>query len=224
MKLNLSCVILCFIVSVAAYGQQSGVKEAECDSVATHQAVVAADEMTSRLSVATNAVDWAWYLTPNLEMQFALHRHWTIDLTAKYNAWTFMDTDPVRRDRQCRQEYSCGFRYWPWYTYSGWWFGASTKYQEYSRRQFQNILRKEEGDAFGVSVSAGYSVHIKSWLNVDFGVGLWGGRKYYKIYESADKACPECGKRVDRVDGNENPSRAFFFLPDFVSVSLMFVL
>ena len=223
MNLRLILVVISSFLCFSVKGQTAQKNAAMYDSVVA-RSVVAADDMTSRFGVSTNIVDWAWYITPNIEFQFAMNRHWTMDFIAKYNAWTFMDNDALRRDRQCRQEYSCGFHYWPWYTYSGWWFGVATKYQEYSKRNFQNIFRKEEGDAFGVSLSAGYSVHVKSWFNIDFGVGFWGGRKYYKVYESVDKACPECGKRVDRIDGNGNPSRAFFFLPDFVSVSLMFIL
>ena len=185
--------------------------------------VKASDERTSRIAMSTNAVDWAWYVTPNIEIQYAVHRRWTLDATAKYNNWTYFDKDAYRRNRQCRQEYSLGFRFWPWYTYSGWWFGMNAQYQDYSRRQVRNIYRKEEGDAFGLSAGAGYSVHIKPWLNIDFGIGFWGGKKYYKVYESADWACPECGKRVDRVDGNEAPSRGWFILPNYALASLMFI-
>lgn len=193
------------------------------DTVVVRQRVKASDERTSRIAMSTNAVDWMWYVTPNIEIQYAIHRRLTLDVKAKYNNWTYYDKDAYKRNRQCRQEYSLGFRFWPWYTYSGWWFGADAQYQEYSRRQLQNIYRKEEGDAFGLSAGVGYSVQIKPWFNIDFGIGIWGGKKYYKVYESVDWACPECGKRVDRVDGNEAPSQGWFILPNYALVSLMFI-
>ena len=185
---------------------------------------VRADQSVSRFAVSTNAVDWSWYITPNLDLQYAVARRWTIAGTAKYNNWTYWDEGVDKRNRQCRQEYALGFRYWPWYTYSGWWFNAGAQYQEYSRRQPENIFRKEEGDAVGLSLGAGYSVQVTPMLNVDFGMGFWGGHKYYKVYESTDKACPECGKRVDRIDGSEDPSQGWFILPNYVSVSLMLIL
>lgn len=197
--------------------------ERQTDTLLAKQRVKASDERTSRIALSTNSVDWIWYVTPNIEVQYAVHRRWTLDATAKYNNWTYHDKDADKRNRQCRQEYSLGFRFWPWYTYSGWWFGANAQYQDYSRRQFRNIYRKEEGDAFGLSVGGGYSVQIKPWLNLDFGIGIWGGRKYFKVYESADWACPECGKRVDRTDGSEIPSRGWFVLPNYALASLMFI-
>lgn len=188
-----------------------------------HRKEVRADENTSRFAVSTNIVDWGWYFTPNLDFQYAVSRRLTLEASSKFNNWTFHDGSAERRNRQCRQEYSLGLRYWPWYTYSGWWLAGEVQYQEYSRRPVDNVFRKEEGDAAGLAVSAGYSIHVNSWFNIDVGVGVWSGAKIYKIYESADKACPECGKRVDRLDGIDDPSRGFFFLPDEARIALMFI-
>lgn len=228
MKRRIFTILFCIFGCITAGAQQKDENQALSDSVViktiSKKMKVVADEYTSRLALSSNAIDWAWYITPNIEAQYAISRRWTLDATAKYNNWTFKNEDPNRRNRQCRQEYSIGVRFWPWYTYSGWWIGANAKYQEYSRRQTQDIYRKEEGDAFGLSLSGGYSLQIKSWLNLDFGIGFWGGPKLYKVYESDNKACPECGKRIDRLDGSEKPSNSWFILPDFASISIMFIL
>lgn len=184
---------------------------------------ISADENTSRFAFSTNAVDWAWFVTPNIDLQYAVGRRFTIEATAKFNGWTFFDQSAEKRNRQCRQEYSLGMRFWPWYTYSGWWVGAEAQYQEYSRRPVANVFRKEEGDAAGVALSAGYSIQVLSWFNIDVGLGFWGGQKWYKTYESVDRACPECGKRVDRLDGSDAPSQSFFLMPDEARIALMFI-
>ena len=158
---------------------------------------ISADENTSRFAFSTNAVDWAWFVTPNIDVQYAVGRRFTIEATAKFNGWTFFDQSAEKRNRQCRQEYS--------------------------RRPVANVFRKEEGDAAGVALSAGYSIQVRSWFNIDVGLGFWGGQKWYKTYESVDRACPECGKRVDRLDGSDAPSRSFFLMPDEARIALMFI-
>lgn len=185
--------------------------------------VIKADGSISRWCVSTNAVDWAWFVTPNANVQFSLSRHFTLEAGFRYNAWTYFGSVSDKRNRQCRQNYFVGLRYWPWYTYSGWWIGAKAQYEEYSRRQWKNIYRKEEGDAVGLGISAGYSIQLLPWLNLDFGVGVWGGGKSYKVYQDMDNACPECGRRVDYNGIDDAPSKGFFFMPNEVTVGLMFI-
>lgn len=176
----------------------------------------------SRWAVSTNVADWAYFLTPNVDVQYSVAKNVSLEAGAKVNFWTFNDNDPKKRNRQARQEYALGIRVWPWHVYSGWWIGAKAQYLEYSRRQFDNKYRKEEGQAYGVDVSGGYSLQITPWLNFDFGLGLWLGGKSYKVYEDT-VYCPECGKRVDGSAFSDNPSRGFFILPNELVLSLMFI-
>ena len=185
--------------------------------------VIKADGSISRWCITTNLVDWAWFVTPNADVQFSVARHFTLEAGFRYNAWTYFGSTSDQRNRQCRQNYSVGLRYWPWYTYSGWWFGAKAQYEEYSRRQWRNKYRKEEGDAFGLAVSAGYSIQLLPWMNLDFAVGVWGGGKLYKVYQDMDNACPECGRRVDYNGIDDAPSKGGFFMPNEVTVGLMFI-
>lgn len=176
----------------------------------------------SRWSVSTNVADWCYFITPNVDVQYSIAKNVSLDASAKLNFWTFNDNNPEKRNRQARQEYGLGVRVWPWYVYSGWWFGAKLQYQEYSRRPFNNVYRKEEGEAFGGAVSAGYSLQLSPWLNLDFGVGMWLGGKQYRVYEDS-VACPHCGKRVDKNAFSNDPSRSFFILPNELMISLMFI-
>ena len=69
---------------------------------------------------------------------------------------------------------------------------AAAQVQEY------NFTRKSkndtsEGDRYGSSLSAGYSYMVNHWLNIEVGLGLWGGLDIYKVYD-----CPTCGITVEQ--------------------------
>ena len=163
----------------------------------------------ARLAVSQNLADYLFLGTLNADIQYSVHRAWTLQAGAKYNNWTWrhrMDTQFESR-QQC---YYLGARWWPWYTYSGWWLGTRLQYQEYNRGGIVSP-QTEEGDAFGLGASGGYSVHVNRWLNVDFGIGVWGGMTRYVTY-----ACPYCGRRVD--EGTKP-----FFLPNEARIALEFI-
>lgn len=164
---------------------------------------------SSRWCVSTNAADWAYLLTVNAGGQYAISRHFTLETQARWNPWSFNNADnDVFQSRQ--RTFSVGGRWWPWYTYSGWWLGARGQYQEYNSGGLSSAST-EEGDALGVVLAGGYSVQITRWLNVDLGVGIWGGHSRYTTY-----ACPHCGRVTDSGE-------KVFFLPDEMLVSAMFI-
>ena len=152
------------------------------------------------LSVSTNVADYARTGSANIEASYALARHWSVAAGVKY--------DPAGSDRQ--QLYSLGGRYWPWHIYSGWWFGARMKYQEFSRADAHNGPTTE-GDRYGLGFIGGYSRMLSRHLNVDLGLGLWGGYSTFTSY-----ACPVCG----RVTGS---GRRLFIMPDDVIVALSYI-
>lgn len=166
-------------------------------------------ERRSRLAVSQNLADYLLLGTLNAEAQYSVHRNWTLNLGARYNNWTWR----ARQDTQFearQQSYFVGCRWWPWYTYSGWWAGAKLQYQEYNRGGLLGP-ETEEGDAVGVSFGGGYAVHVNHWLNVDFGLYGWGGMTRYVSY-----ACPYCGLRTG--EGTKA-----FLLPDEVRIALQFI-
>ena len=85
-----------------------------------------------------------------------------------------------------------GARYWPGRVYSGWWMSGAAQYQEYNNLNKGNN-DTSEGDRIGASFSAGYSYMLTPWLNVEFGLGFWGGYDKFKVYD-----CSTCGVIVDR--------------------------
>lgn len=197
-----------FLVAVGAYAQTS--REIVRD--ARERNVYTASGDLSRWCVSTNIADWAWFGTINGELQYSVARRFSLDVDAKYNNWTFKDDIVTERKRAAQKTFAAGLRFWPWYVYSGWWFGAKAQYQEYSRGGLFKVLEKEEGDAYGVALSAGYSVQIFKWLDIDFGIGLWGGMKDYVTWHMDGVSCPACGRKID--EGSK-----FFVMPNEVYVS-----
>lgn len=168
-----------------------------------------AESNTARWGASLNVGNFAYLCTLNAGIQYSIGRNFTAEATVDVNPWTYRkNTDGQFENRQ--QTYALGMRYWPWYTYSGWWFGAKGQYQEYNRGGLAS-LETEEGDAVGLSLAAGYSAHVTKWLDIDFGFGFWGGRTWYTTY-----ACPHCGRIVD--GGSK-----WFALPNQAIVAAMFI-
>ena len=161
-------------------------------------------------SVATNLVDYVSLGTINAEASVAAGRHISINASARVNPWTFHKGDPGKQMQNRHQTYGIGVRYWPWHIYSGWWFSGMAQYQEYNRGGIIS-QKTEEGDAFGVSVAGGYSLMVHEHLNLDFGLGIWGGQKTYITY-----ACPSCGRITDK-------GSKWFVMPNELRVALQYI-
>ena len=84
------------------------------------------------------------------------------------------------------------------------------QYQAYNKGGIRKMIT-EEGDAFGLSFSGGYSMMLAEHINLDFGLGAWGGYTMYSQY-----SCPKCGEMLD--SGGK-----WFILPDEIIVSLSFI-
>ena len=158
-------------------------------------------------SASTNVVGYADFVTINAEASCALARHWTANAGFMYNPWNFKGDWGDARNQ--RHTVNIGARYWIWNVYSGWWMGAKLQWEEYNRGGIRKP-ETEEGDAYGAGVSAGYSLMLHRNLNLDMGVGLWGGWKKYTVYR-----CPTCGRIEDQGE-------KAFLLPNDVMISLLF--
>ena len=174
-----------------------------------------------RFSVSTNFVEWANLGTVNAEAGIGVARHFSVHAGVRYNPWTFRPgspddriTDPFGDDEKQfqnrKQSYDLTLRYWPWYIYSGWWFGLKAQYMEYDYGGFITHPR-EAGDKFGGGISAGYTHMLSPHWNIEFGAGLWAGYKKYGSYR-----CTNCGKPT-------GSGQKFFFMPDDVKVAIVFV-
>lgn len=178
-------------------------------------------------AVAVNAADMVSLGTISAEGSVSVGQHATINAVAKVNPWTFNKNRPEQfQNRQ--QTYSIGARWWPWNVYSGWWMAGRAQYQQYNRGGLrvlgvmngrsrvepgmtQEPGMTEEGDAYGLSLGAGYSLMRGKHVNIDFGLEVWGGRTIYTVY-----ACPTCGKVTEG-------GKKWFFLPNDLVLSFQWV-
>ena len=136
-----------------------------------HSEGTAVREEDRNWALSLNLVDYARLGTVQGSLQYGISRRVSIDAAARVN----------RRS----QTFSAGARWWPWYIYSGWWV-----------KGLAQIENREE--AYGAGLSLGYSLLLSRWLNLDLGIGGWGGRK-----GTAD--------------------RSWFLAPNEITAALMFV-
>ena len=101
-------------------------------------------------------------------------------------------------------------RYWPWHIYSGWWLAGRARYQEYNRGGIRSPETRE-GERYGAGMAGGYTYMLTPWLNLEVGLGVWGGLDRYVLYE-----CPVCGLTLEK-------GRKMFLLPDELLVALSLV-
>lgn len=173
--------------------------------------MVAQEKRKTSFALSTDVVDWANFGTINMEAGFSVHQHFSVQAGAKYNPWTFK-THKLGLPLYNKQTTAyAGVRYWPWYVFSGWWVGAQMQYTGYSETGiWRHAL--DTGKAFGGGLSFGYTLMLTENLNLEFGAGLWAGRRFdHTLY-----CCPECMKVRESGPGN------FVALND-VSISVMYV-
>ncbi len=163
-----------------------------------------------RFALSTNLLDYAALGTMNIEGSYSLSRRISLTAGAKYNPFTFRESEPDRQFQLRQQSYSLGLRLWPWHTWSGWWFALKGRYQEYN---FGGLFSPEtsEGDRLGMGLYTGYTYMAGPHFNVEFGIGGWGGMDMYTTY-----SCQVCGVTVDQ-------GRKIFVLPDDIMISLVYV-
>lgn len=168
------------------------------------------DASAQKIAVGTNAVDYVNLGTINLDAGISVSQHWSVHAGFKYNPWRFKQGTPDAFQNSKRTFY-VGPRFWFWHVYSGWWVSAVGQYQEYNHGGWLFGDTAEEGDAWGMGLSAGYTLMLNSWFNLEFALGAWGGYTTYTSYE-----CAECGRIVEQ-------GFKYFIMPNTVNVSAVFV-
>ncbi|MBR1705301.1 MAG: DUF3575 domain-containing protein [Bacteroidales bacterium] len=161
-----------------------------------------------QFAVGTNVLDYADLGTLNIEGSASVARRWTLVAAARYNPFLYQAEEGPVSARQ--QVYAAGVRYWPWHVYSGWWLGTVLQYQEYNRGGIRSP-ETDEGDRYGAGFSVGFSYMLHPHVNLEAGLGFWGGYDRYVTY-----SCPVCG--LTRAAGER-----FFLLPNDLKLALLYV-
>ena len=168
------------------------------------------DAAAQRFSVGTNTVDWLSLGTMNMEASAAVSRSVSFHLGAGLNPWSYRTGDPSTQFQMRQGTVRAGARWWPWHIYSGWWLTGKLKWQEYNYGGFTSP-HASEGDRYGGSLSAGYTFMLNTHLNLDIGLGLWGGYDKYTAYE-----CLHCG----RISGS---GEKVFILPNDILLTISYI-
>lgn len=157
-----------------------------------------------KVAVSTNMMTWANFGTANLDASISVSKHFTVFAGAKYNPWEMRSKSQVDLLNKQITGYA-GAKYWPWHVYSGWWIGAKGQFQDFSQAGLlsENLVT---GQAVGLGLSAGYSVMLGSHVNIDFGLGGWGGKVLkYTGY-----------KDVGGLEVDTTGSKGFFFFDNVI--------
>lgn len=181
-------------------------------------------------TASTNLLDWANLGTINGTASVALSQHFSLGAEARYNNWSFGSTEKGNAFQNRSRSAALLLRWWPWTSYSSWYFGLRGQIEEYNRggwifdRRTPYGRVTEEGYAYGAGIGAGYQYMIAKHLNLDLGLGIWAGRRVYTQY-----ACPRCGRIIEAPDKDGvwykvKHRPGFFVLPSpDVQVSLVYV-
>ena len=162
-------------------------------------------------AIELNALSLADFGTISPEVGVSVAAHFSIHAGGKLNFWTFHDKKHQMRIQDQHKIGYVGFRYWPWYVYSGWWISGKAEYLDYLST---GIWRPavEEGRGVGLGVGFGYTKMISKHFNLDFGLGAIGGYLFkYSLNNSQN--------RESIRDEGPRP----FFYPDTILVGVMYV-
>ncbi len=162
-----------------------------------------------RFSVATNLVGYANFGTINGEFGLGVSRHFSIYMQGKYNPFTYMENSSAQFQNK-QATLSLGCRYWLWHIWSGWFLMGQAGYTNYNRG---GLLSTEtfEGNAYGITLGAGYALMLHKRINMDFGAGIMGGLTDYTKY-----SCPKCGII-------EEKGKKIFVAPNNILVQLSYM-
>lgn len=165
-----------------------------------------------KFQVGTNAFGLACLGTLNAEVDYAVSRHWTVGLSGYYNPFSYpREGGDLESRMQLRQRsVAASARWWPWHVYSGWWLSGKVQWQEYNMGGIIS-QQTEEGEKYGGGVTFGYAYMINPHLNLEMGLGVWGGFKQYTVY-----SCPRCGTKV--AGGSKG-----FLMPNDLIIALSYV-
>lgn len=173
--------------------------------------IVPIGAQAQKVAVSTNVFDWANFATTNLEAGVSIHQHFSIQAGARYNPWKFKTQKlglPLYNNQTTAY---AGFRFWPWYVFSGWWIGVQAQYTDYKETGiWRHAL--DIGKAIGGGLSFGYTLMLHEKLNLEFGAGMWAGRRYEHVLY----CCP------DHMQVRESGPGNFVAMND-ISISLMYV-
>ncbi len=133
------------------------------------------------VALKTNGLYWAT-TTPNLGLEMAFNRKWTLDISGGYNPWTFSD-DKKMRCWLVQPE----ARYWFCEKFEGHFVGV-----HFHGAQFFGGFKEKRYDGYlaGGGITYGYDWILSPHWNLEAAVGIGYAKLWYK--ESPRIPCAKC--------------------------------
>lgn len=156
--------------------------------------------ISQNAGIKTNFVHWAT-ATPNLGVEFALNRKFTLEIGGGYNPFTFKDNAKIQHWIVQPE-----VRYWTCESFNGHFFGLHALVTEYNaggknlptfgRLKTLNDYRYE-GFGYGAGLSYGYQWMLSRRMNFEVNIGAGYVNLRYDKYP-----CVKCGTKIE--SGTEN--------------------
>ena len=168
-----------------------------------------AQQHTPQVTVGTNLLGYANFITLNAEVSISITDRWNILIAGKYNPFTFNNGTSQQIQNRVLSG-NIGIRYWSWHINSGWFFGAKGIYGIYNQGGIISP-QTEEGNSIALGVNAGYSLMISKHFNIEFAAGFAFGTRRYRHYEK-----PSLGRITEQ-------GTKFYIAPDNLSIQLVYL-
>lgn len=156
--------------------------------------LIALSSTAQNVGLKTNAAHWAMAATPNLGIEIAMSRKYTLEIGGGYNPFTFNDNKKLKHWIVQPE-----LRYWMCESFNGHFFGLHGLVGEYNVGGFDIPIKlledikyyRYEGFAVGGGISYGYQWPIAKRLNFELNIGAG---YVYQIYDKFK--CVRCGEKL----------------------------
>lgn len=154
-------------------------------------------------------------LTPNLEIEFRMHKHWSLELGAAVNPF------PLKDEKFPKWRHFSMWvapRYWFCNVFNRGFLSANVAYAHYNVAgnawpvswMYPSVKENRyQGDALMFGVSGGWHFAISPHFSIELEAGVDAGHTWFSRYE-----CKHCGERIDEH------GKGWFALPK-VGISLV---
>ena len=157
----------------------------------------------------TNALYWAT-TTPNLGIEIALSRKWTLDISGNYNSWDFSGHKKLKH-RLIQPE----LRYWLCQRFNGHFFGLHAHYADFNVGGIKMLgwrNRYYQGDLYGGGISYGYHWILGNRWSIEATIGIG-----YVFIDYDKYKCDECATKIKSDNKN-------YWGPTKAGLSLIYII
>lgn len=150
--------------------------------------------------VKSNLAHWAFGLTPNAGMEFALNRKYTLEIGGGFNPFNFSDNKKLKH-----WIIQPELRYWTCESFNGHFFGLHALVSEYNvggsniplGRLSELKDHRYEGFAYGAGLSYGYQWMLSRQWNFELNIGAGYAYLDYDKYP-----CIKCGNKIESTSSH----------------------